>query len=99
MGIWAIRVYMGCVLLMGIQISCQQTFIAFGNAKISIFLACFRKIIVLIPLIFILPLFISNQTFAVFLAEPIADFIAVSTTMTLFYKNFKKTMSYMESNH
>lgn len=98
MGIWAIRVYMGCVLLMGIQISCQQTFIAFGNAKISIFLACFRKIIVLIPLIFILPLFISNQTFAVFLAEPIADFIAVSTTMTLFYKNFKKTMSYMESN-
>lgn len=99
MGTWAIRVYMACVLLMGIQISCQQTFIAFGNAKISIFLACFRKIIVLIPLIFILPLFISNQTFAVFLAEPIADFIAVSTTMTLFYINFKKTMSYMESNH
>ena len=98
MGIWAIRVYMGCVLLMGIQISCQQTFIAFGNAKISIFLACFRKIIVLIPLIFILPLFIKNQTFAVFLAEPIADFIAVSTTMTLFYLNFKKTMGYMESN-
>lgn len=99
MGIWAIRVYMGCVLLMGIQISCQQTFIAFGNAKISIFLACFRKIIVLIPLIFILPLFIKNQTFAVFLAEPIADFIAVSTTMTLFYLNFKKTIGYMESNH
>lgn len=98
MGTWAIRVYMACVLLMGIQISCQQTFIAFGNAKISIFLACFRKIIVLIPLIFILPLWISNQTFAVFLAEPIADFIAVSTTMTLFYKNFKKTVSYMESN-
>lgn len=99
MGTWAIRVYMACVLLMGIQISCQQTFIAFGNAKISIFLACFRKIIVLIPLIFILPLCISNQTFAVFLAEPIADFIAVSTTMTLFYKNFKKTVSYMESTH
>ena len=96
MAIWAIRVYMGCVLLMGLQISCQQTFIAFGNAKISVFLACFRKIIVLIPLIFILPCIISDQTFAVFLAEPIADFIAVSTTITLFAMNFKKTMRTLE---
>lgn len=98
MSIWAIRVYMGCVLLMGIQISCQQTFIAFGNAKISVFLACFRKIIVLIPLIFILPIFISNQTFAVFLAEPIADFIAVSMTSFLFIKNFKKTLNTLEKS-
>ena len=51
MASWAIRIYMACVLLMGLQISCQQTFIAFGNAKISVFLAIFRKIIVLIPLI------------------------------------------------
>ena len=56
MASWAIRIYMACVLLMGLQISCQQTFIAFGNAKISVFLAIFRKIIVLIPLIFILRL-------------------------------------------
>ena len=98
MSLWAIRVYMGCVLLMGIQISCQQTFIAFGNAKISVFLACFRKIIVLIPLIFILPMFISNQTFAVFLAEPIADFIAVSMTSFLFFKNFKKTMTALKKS-
>ena len=98
MGSWAIRVYMACVMLMGVQISCQQTFIAFGNAKISIFLACFRKIILLIPLIFLLPNFINNQTFAVFLAEPIADFVAVSTTVCMFYYNFKKTISYMEDN-
>lgn len=98
MSIWAIRVYMGCVLLMGIQISCQQTFIAFGNAKISVFLACFRKIIVLIPLIFILPIFISNQTFAVFLAEPIADLIAVSMTSFLFIKNFKKTLNTLKKS-
>ncbi|MDD7281115.1 MATE family efflux transporter [Floccifex sp.] len=89
---WAIRIYMATVLLMGIQISCQQTFIAFGNAKISIFLAIFRKIIVLIPLIFILPCILENKVFAVFLAEPIADFIAVSMTATLFYFNFKKIM-------
>ena len=93
MASWAIRIYMACVLLMGLQISCQQTFIAFGNAKISVFLAIFRKIIVLIPLIFILPNILSDHIFAVFLAEPIADFIAVSTTVTLFIKNFKKTLA------
>ncbi|MBD9216910.1 MAG: MATE family efflux transporter, partial [Solobacterium sp.] len=95
MASWAIRIYMACVLLMGLQISCQQTFIAFGNAKISVFLAIFRKIIVLIPLIFILPNILSDHIFAVFLAEPIADFIAVSTTVTLFIKNFKKTLAQM----
>lgn len=95
MASWAIRIYMACVLLMGLQISCQQTFIAFGNAKISVFLAIFRKIIVLIPLIFILPNILSDHIFAVFLAEPIADFIAVSTTITLFIKNFKKTLAQM----
>lgn len=95
MASWAIRIYMACVLLMGLQISCQQTFIAFGNVKISVFLAIFRKIIVLIPLIFILPNILSDHIFAVFLAEPIADFIAVSTTVTLFIKNFKKTLAQM----
>ena len=63
---WAIRIYMAVSLLHGIQISCQQTFIAFGNSKISAFLAVFRKIIVLIPLIYILPHFFSDQVFAVF---------------------------------
>lgn len=93
MCMWAIRVYMFSVFLMGIQISCQQTFIAFGNAKVSVFLAIFRKIIVLIPLIFILPLFISDQVFAVFLAEPIADLIAVSMTAILFIKNMRGLMA------
>ena len=54
--IWALRIYMAGVLLMGIQISCQQTFIAFGNSKKSAFLAVFRKILVLIPLIYIFPI-------------------------------------------
>lgn len=92
MSIWALRIYMASVALMGIQISCQQTFIAFGNAKISVFLAFFRKIVVLIPLIFILPMFIENQVFAVFLAEPIADALAVLMTMILFYREMKSMM-------
>lgn len=96
--IWALRIYMAGVLLMGIQISCQQTFIAFGNSKKSAFLAVFRKILVLIPLIYILPMFISDQVFAVFLAEPIADTIAVLTTSTMFYFEMKKKMLEMNNN-
>lgn len=95
--IWALRIYMAGVLLMGIQISCQQTFIAFGNSKKSAFLAVFRKILVLIPLIYILPMFISEQVFAVFLAEPIADTIAVLTTSTMFYFEMKNKMKEMQT--
>lgn len=92
---WALRVYMGGCLLFGAQIACQQTFIALGNAKTSAFLAMFRKIIVLIPLIYILPMFIENKVFAVFLAEPIADTLAVLTTVTLFVFEIKKVMREM----
>lgn len=87
---WALRIYMAAVALMGLQVSCQQTFIAFGNSKTSAFLAIFRKILVLIPLIFLLPTFIEDKVFAVFLAEPIADVIAVMTTVTLFFREMKR---------
>ena len=87
---WAILIYMAASGIFGIQIACQQTFIAIGNAKTSVFLAVLRKVLVLIPLIFILPMFIENQAFAVFLAEPIADTIAVSVTATLFYQTYKR---------
>lgn len=94
---WALRIYMAAVLLMGVQIACQQTFIAFGNSKISAFLAMFRKILVLIPLIYILPMLMTNDVEAVFLAEPIADTIAVITTATLFAIEFKKLMKEMRA--
>ncbi len=81
----SMRIYMAGVFLFGIQVSCQQTFIALGNAKTSVFLALLRKIILLIPLIYILPLFFENKVNAVFLAEPIADIIAALTTGSLFY--------------
>lgn len=87
---WAIRIYMAGVLIFGIQIACQQTFIALGNAKTSVFLALLRKVILLIPLIYILPNFFANKTMAVFLAEPVADIIAVATTATLFVREYRK---------
>lgn len=87
---WAIRIYMAASLLFSVQLSCQQTFIALGNAKTSVFLALLRKVILLIPLIFILPGFFEDKVFAVFLAEPVSDVIAVSTTAYLFRKEYKK---------
>ncbi len=87
---WAIRIFFAGVFSVGFQMTCQQSFIALGKAKVSLFLACLRKIILLIPLIFILPTFIENQTFAVFLAEPISDIIAAAVTATLFFITFNK---------
>ena len=83
---------MASALVFGVQISCQQTFLALGNAKTSLFLAALRKLILLIPLIFIMPLFMSQKDIAVFTAEPIADFLAATTTSILFYRYFKKTI-------
>lgn len=96
---WALRIYMSVSFLMGIQLACQQTFLALGNAKVSLFLALLRKILLLIPLIFILPLLFKNKVFAVFLAEPVADAIAVTVTTILFTIHFKKTLKEMESYH
>lgn len=98
LAVWALRIYMAGVLLMGAQIACQQTFIAFGNAKVSTFLAIFRKIIVLIPMIYILPQFMDNKVQAVFMAEPIADTIAVCTTCIMFFFSFKKLIKVMQQN-
>ena len=93
---WALRIYMGTTCLFGIQIACQQTFVALGNAKTSLFLAVLRKIILLIPLIYILPHFFANKAFAVFLAEPVADFLAVASTASMFAVQFKRSMAELE---
>ena len=93
---WALRVYMAATGIFGVQIACQQTFIALGNAKTSLFLAILRKIILLIPLIFILPHFFTDKVFAVFLAEPVADVLAVTTTAVMFARQFKRSMAELE---
>ncbi len=90
---WAARIYFAVMCLMGVQLACQQTLISIGNAKTSLFLAVLRKIILLIPLIYILPAIFQRQDMAVFLAEPIADFIAITTTVVLFRIEFRKAMA------
>ena len=81
---WALRIYSAGLFAMGVQHACQQSFVALGQAKISLFLALLRKGVLLIPLIYILPNFFENQVLAVFLAEPVADILAATVTGTLF---------------
>ncbi len=89
----ALRIYMACMVLFGIQIACQMTFTSLGNAKASIIVAVMRKFVLLIPLIYILPAILKgDQTMAVYLAEPVADFFAVSFTIVLFRFQFKKAL-------
>lgn len=89
---WAMRVYMAGIFACGFQCSCQQSFVALGQAKISLIMACLRKLILLIPLIFILPMILSDKVFAVFLAEPISDIIAAAVTSITFFTRFNRIL-------
>ena len=93
----ALRIYMAAMFLMGIQMACQMTFNALGKATESIVVAVMRKFVLLIPLIYLMPQILKgNQTMAVYMAEPIADTIAVTFTAILFAVQFKKTMKSIE---
>ena len=89
---WALRIYMAGIFSTGFQMSCQQSFMALGQAKVSLLLACLRKIILLIPLIFILPHFLPDKVFAVFLAEPVSDIIAATVTTITFFSLFNSIL-------
>ena len=89
---WALRIFLAGAFSVGFQISCQQAFMALGQAKISLLMACLRKLILLIPMIFILPLFFENKAFAVFLAEPVSDILAAAVTTFMFFRFFRKLM-------
>ncbi len=91
-----LRIYTGFLFMMGIQIACQMTFIAIGNAKSSVIVAVMRKFVLLLPLIYLLPAIFSDKTKAVYLAEPVADFLAVTFTMILFKVQFKKALKSIE---
>lgn len=87
-----LRVYLAGVGLFGIQIACQMTFTSLGKAANSIIVAVVRKFVLLLPLIYIMPHILSDQTMGVYMAEPVADIIAVTFTAILFFVQFGKAM-------
>lgn len=93
----ALRIYCGAIFLFGIQIACQLTFVSIGNAVCSIIVAIVRKFILLVPLIYIVPHFVANKAHGVYMAEPIADVIAVTFTAILFFTQFRKAIKNLEN--
>ncbi len=94
----ALRRYFAVLFVFGAQIACQMTFVSTGNAKSSIMVACVRKFVLLLPLIYIMPILMENKTMAVYTAEPVADFLAVTFTVILFAFQFKKSIKLIEKN-
>ncbi len=93
----ALRIYFGGMVLFGIQIACQMTFVSLGNAPSSILVAVVRKFVLLLPLIYIVPRLVSDPTLGVYMAEPIADVTAVTFTAILFVFQFKKALKKIET--
>ena len=93
-----LRIYLGGLCIFGIQIACQMTFTSLGKALNSIVVAVVRKFVLLIPLIYIMPHIIPEQTTGVYMAEPVADVIAVTFTAILFTFQFRKSMKEIEGN-
>ena len=92
----ALRIYFAGMVLFGIQIACQMTFVSLGKALSSVSVAVVRKFVLLLPLIYIMPHVVSDPTVGVYLAEPIADVIAVTFTAVLFIFQFKKALKKIE---
>lgn len=87
-----LRIYLGGMCIFGIHIACQMTFTSLGKALNSIIVAVFRKFVLLLPLIYLMPHLIADKTLGVYMAEPIADVIAVTFTAILFSFQFKKAI-------
>ncbi len=93
----ALRIYCAVLCIFGIQIACQMTFVSIGNALCSIIVAVVRKFVLLLPFIYLVPVFFENKTMGIYTAEPLADIIAVSFTAVLFFFQFKKALSKIEN--
>ena len=94
-----LKIYLGGLFLFGIQIACQMTFTSLGKAVNSIVVAVVRKFVLLLPLIYIMPHVVSNPTTGVYMAEPIADIIAVLFTSVLFSFQFKKALAEIQNEN
>ena len=84
-------IFFGGIWVFGAQLACQSTFMALGQARTSLFLALLRKVILLVPLAILLP-WLTNSVMGIYVAEPIADFLASATTLTLFLSRRKKLL-------
>lgn len=94
-----LRIYAGALGLFGIQMACQMAFTSLGKAAQSITVAVMRKFVLLLPLIYLMPVLLpGDKAMAVYMAEPIADALAVTFTSVLFFFTFRKVLRGMDKN-
>ena len=95
----ALRIYCAVLCIFGIQMACQQIFTSIGYAGCSIIVALVRKVVLLIPLIYLLPEvgILGDKAMDVYLAEPVADTLAVTFTAVLFFFQFRKALRSLEA--
>ena len=93
----ALRIYCAVLAIFGIQRACQITFVSIGKAVCSIIVAVMRKFVLLIPLIYLMPHLVPDQTLGVYLAGPVADTLAVTFTSILFSHQFRKALRTLEA--
>jgi Na+-driven multidrug efflux pump len=93
----ALRIYCAGLGLFGIQIACQMAFVSLGNALCSMTVAIMRKFVLLLPLIYLMPTLVANKTMGVYMAEPVADVLAVTFTAILFFFVFRKAMAKLDA--
>ena len=91
----ALRIYCAVLCIFGAQIACQMTFVSLGKALSSVSVAVMRKFVLLLPLIYLMPSLMEDKTRAVYMAEPIADVLAVTFTVILFAFQFKSALGSM----
>ena len=84
-------IFMCGMLIFGLQQGIQPTFLALGQAKLSLFIAIFRKVILLVPLALVLPL--KFGVMGIYYAEPVSDVLSAVTATVLFLLNIKKIVS------
>lgn len=91
----ALPIFMAGIWIFGVQLACQSAFMGLGQAKVSLFLALLRKVILLIPLALILPKFFG--VYGIYYSEPIADTLAALTTGVMFYTLFEKILNHEDT--
>lgn len=93
-----LRIYMAGTFFLGLQVGCQQSFIAFGQARLSTFMALLRKCILLIPMIYIIPNFIKPELYGIYAAEPVSDIIASFITAYAFFRFIRDELEEIRSD-
>lgn len=88
----AAPIFLAGMLIFGIQMGCQTTFMGLGQAKISLFMALLRKVFLLVPFALIFPM-ITGKAESIYFAECVADALAATICGTVFLLKIRKILA------